>query len=63
MANAFYEWTKLTSGPYILSIIRGDKIEFTATPPTQHFANNANFSKQEKVIISAKISKLFDNRG
>ena len=62
VADAFYEWTKLTSDPYILSIIWGDKIEFTASPPTQHFANNATFSEQEKVIIRAEISKLLEKR-
>ena len=40
VARKFREWTRLTSDPYILAIIKGDKFDFVEKPPTSHFAFN-----------------------
>ena len=62
VARKFREWTRLTSDPYILAIIKGDKFDFVEKPPTSHFAFNVKFSASERAVVWGEIEKLRGKR-
>jgi len=51
-------WKKLTSDQNILSIIKGDSIEFLSKFPICHFAKTRLFTTEEDKYIEKEISKL-----
>ena len=57
ISGQLHVWRTLTSDPHILSIVQGDKFDFIANPPVQHFAF-PQFSPSEKGIISAEVDKM-----
>ena len=52
------QWRKLTNHRNILSIISGDKIEFSDAPKIQHKARSPKFSDEEINLIEDEIDKL-----
>ena len=58
LAKYYSQRGSLTSDPSILSIIKGDSIEFDTIPPNKHFAKNAAFSEEEDALLDLEIEKL-----
>ena len=57
MSRRLCEWRKITSDAEFLSIVAGEKIEFTSLPHQTCFMKN-NFSAHENSVIAQEIQHL-----
>ena len=55
-------WKNLTSDKNILQTVRGEVIDFSKAPPSQHFAANATLTTEEKSFVNSEIKKLLNKK-
>ena len=56
----FKHWENITSDPEILTIVRGDVLDFISVPPICHGGRSITLSPKEKVLVSVEIQSLLD---
>ena len=61
LADHLDDWSSLTSDPYVLQMIKGDKIEFVENPPIRH-ESYSKFSTEEFAAAEIEVQKLLSKK-
>ncbi len=62
ISKSLPQWEAITSDPTILQIVKGEKIEFIAEPPTQSVCAGNSIAKEHHLKIDQEIESLLHKK-